>query len=263
MTKLNLSYRDFKDFALHPYRFGCHCIDKSLPIPDMTTDQINTMLLHRLIVTPSEVPAGFAVLDFPDRRTDAYKKAHAAALGSGLRPVLAKDVIGLAQHAESVRSVPLAQRALADGRNHSVAFTRVEGDVTFSASPPLSVSDDLFADPGAVILVQQVADLSTTVGTARHALWALKAAYCAWVGGQKDQFLVAVENSAPFSTMTIRFSPDNVKYIQGIVNKMTQLIKDGSWKAYRHLHPQYVNNPSIIPYTDAHPAQWGIFSGEN
>jgi len=69
--------------------------------------------IHTLVLGSG---AEFAVLDFPDRRSKAYKEAETEARGAGQTPILKKDYEPIKNAADAVLTHPVAKRILADGK---------------------------------------------------------------------------------------------------------------------------------------------------
>lgn len=184
------------------------------------------------------------VLDFPDRRTNDYKRAHAAAMAAGEIPILTKDfedvkgmVVSLRHFLDPYR--PL-QTALMEGRPEVSLMWQEENGVWCRARPDW-LSDDH----------RRIEDYKTRSGTANPEVvsrtifnegWDVQAAF--YIRGLKAidptaapafRFIVQ-ETYPPYAVSVVSLGPDSMmiaeKKVQWAIDKWRECLDSNEWPGY-------------------------------
>jgi PDDEXK-like uncharacterized protein DUF3799 len=184
------------------------------------------------------------VLDFPDRRTNAYKQAHAAAMAAGEIPVLRKDfedikgmVVSLRQHLDKHRKL---QTALMEGRPEVTLIWKEDNGVVCRARPDW-LSDDH----------RRIEDYKTRSGTANPEVvsrtiftegWDIQAAF--YIRGLKaldpraePMFrFVLQETYPPYAVSVVALGPDSLmladKKVLWAIDTWKRCLDANEWPSY-------------------------------
>lgn len=227
--ELTVDYRMFKQFCQNPYKFYQQYVAAELPVPDMTDAQLQQFVLGQLVQGKAiEDLEGVTVLDFPDRRSAAYKKAAGDAPGPTM---LTKQVQPLIEQAQSVQESPIYQTFCSMDLDTSARFSRSLGDRLFLTARPTLFCPDL----GQAVIVRSVSHIHQARQSIRSAWWELAVQYMEFVSGKRCSLLL-VEESAPYSTRLFhsKDSGESAAAVAEQAQVLVEMFKSGEWKNLKH-----------------------------
>lgn len=191
------------------------------------------------------VGASVAVLDFPDRRTKAYKEAEQEARDAGMTPVLAKDYQAVNDMAEVVLNHSLASKLLSLPGKPEVALSAIDPESGARVKCRVDWLTDE-ADGRRVIPV----DLKTTQDASYEGFVRSIAKYRYDIQGAMVKHLIRLDRGidpAPFTLIAVETDPPHAVAVHDIpgdfseladaslrraITRYAECVESGQWPSY-------------------------------